>query len=264
MQKYPKIVEKNGRRYFFRFSLHQRLQHIVLFTCVITLSLTGFPLKYFDQPWAAPIYKFFGGIHVAPTIHRTFGTILLCLFVYHTIYWVYLFYSRRILRLKKEGCLTFGNAVKEFLSQEMIPCKKDFYDLIDMFKYLLYITNRPPRYDRISWKEKFDYYAPYWGIPILGPAGFILWWRDEFSHILPGFAFNILYVMHTDEALLAALFLFFVHWYNVHYSPVKFPLGTVFITGYLTEADMIHEHYAEYERTMREEGLEDQIKPQHH
>jgi len=264
MKKYQKIVERNGKKYFFRFSLHQRLQHVVLFTTVILLSLTGFPLKYHDQPWAEPIFNFFGGISVAPVIHHIAGSILLGLFVYHTIYWMYLFYTRRVLRLKKEGRLTPINVFKEFMAQDMVPNKKDFFDMIDMFKYLLYFTRRPPSYDHMSWKEKFDYYAPYWGIPILGPAGFILWWRDEFSHIIPGIAMNAMYIMHTDEALLAALFLFFVHWYNVHYSPEKFPLGTVFITGYLAEEEMIHEHYAEYVRIMNEEGLQEAIKPQHH
>lgn len=264
MRKYPTIVERNGKRYFFRFSLHQRIQHVVLFTTVILLCLTGFPLRFHDQPWAEPIYTFFGGINVAPHIHRVVGSILLGLFVYHTGYWMYLFVTRRVAPLKRSGRLTAGNVFREFMAQDMIPNKKDFFDLVDMFKYLLYFTNRPPRYDRMSWKEKFDYYAPYWGIPILGPAGFVLWWRDEFSHVLPGIVMNAFYIMHTDEALLAALFLFFVHWYNVHYSPEKFPMGTVFITGYLREEDMIHEHYAEYVRTMTQEGLEHEIRPQHH
>ena len=78
-------------------------------------------------------------------------------------------------------------------------------------------------------REKFDYFAPYWGIPILGPAGVLLWWRDEVSHYVPGIVLNAAYIMHTDEALLAVLFLFFVHWYNVHYAPEKFPAATVWM-----------------------------------
>ncbi len=262
--KYPRIAYRNGKRYFYRFSLVQRVQHVILFTTVITLSLTGFPLRYYDQPWAEPLYNFMGGIEVAPWIHRIAGSILLGLFVFHTGYWIYLFFKNRIGRLKRENQLTVRNAVREFFSQEMIPNAKDGRDLIDMFKYLLYLSNRPPRYDRMSWKEKFDYFAPYWGIPILGPAGVALWFRDEITHYVPGIVLNAFYIMHTDEALLAALFLFFVHWYNVHYSPEKFPLGTVFLTGYLSESDMIHEHYAEYVKIMKEEGLEHEIKPQTH
>ena len=74
---------------------------------------------------------------------------------------------------------------------------------------------------------------------------------------------NAAYIMHTDEALLAVLFLFFVHWYNVHYAPEKFPAATVWLTGYLTEEEMVHEHYAEYVRVMKEEGYEAEIRPQH-
>jgi len=262
-RKYPKIIERNGKRYFFRFSLHQRLQHIVLFSTVITLSLTGFPLKFHETWWAKPLYNFFGGIEVAPTIHRTAGTILLMLFVYHTLYWMTHFYKNSIKKLLAERRLNPFSFLHALLTQQMLPNLQDGKDLVHHLKYLFYLTDKPVKYDRMSWKEKFDYIAPYWGIPVLGPAGVILWQRDFFSHYLPGVAFNISYIMHTDEALLAALFLFFVHWYNVHYSPEKFPMGTVFLTGYLTEADMIHEHYAEYERTMKEEGLEDQIKPQH-
>lgn len=258
---YPKIVVRNGKRYFFRFSLHQRLQHITLFSCVITLALTGFPLRFAEKPWAQKMYAFFGGIDMAPNIHRFAGSILICLFVYHTIYIFVHFYKNHVVKLRDEGRLSFGSGVKEFLSMDMIPKKRDLDDLIDTFKYLLYVTNRPPRFERMSWKEKFDYFAPYWGIPVLGPAGLILWQRDFFSHYLPGIVINISYIMHTDEALLAAIFLFGVHWYNVHYSPEKFPMATVFLTGYLSEDEMIHEHYAEYSRIMKEEGLE--AKPQH-
>ncbi len=263
MKKYPKIVEKKGKRYFYRFSLHQRIQHIVLFTATITLALTGFPLRYHDAWWAPYLYNFFGGIDVAPKIHRTAGSIVLALFVYHTCYFLYLFFNTRVRRLREEGRATPFNIIKEFLSQEMIPNKRDLFDIINYFKYLLYWTNKKPKFERMSWKEKFDYFAPYWGIPVLGPAGAILWWRDEVSHYLPGIVLNAAYIMHTDEALLAVMFLFFVHWYNVHYAPEKFPMGMVFLTGYLSEDEMIHEHYGEYERVMKEEGLEKEIRPQH-
>ena len=121
------------------------MQHITLFSSVILLACTGFPLRYHDKPWAEPLYNFFGGIAVAPWIHRFAGSVLLLLFVYHTGYWIYLFVSKRVMPLKRENRLTLRNVGKEFLAQDMIPNKKDFYDLIDMFKYLLYISPRPPR-----------------------------------------------------------------------------------------------------------------------
>lgn len=262
MHKYQKLVYRDGKKYFFRFSVAQRVQHVILFTTVILLCLTGFPLRYSEKAWAEPIYNLFGGIEVAPWIHRFTGLILLGLFVFHTGYWIYVFYQNRVAKLARERKLTLWNLTKEFFSMEMIPNKKDVIDFIDMAKYLLYYTNQRPRYGRMSWKEKFDYFAPYWGIPILGPAGVALWFRDELTQFVPGIVLNAFYIMHTDEALLAILFLFFVHWYNVHYSPEKFPMATVFLTGYLSEEEMVLEHYHEYVEVMKSEGLEAEILPQ--
>lgn len=263
MARYDKIVIKEEKKYFFRFSVHQRIQHVILFTSVITLALTGFPVRHADEAWARPLYDFMGGTDHAPIVHRIAGTILLLLFIYHTIYWMVLFYKNRLQPLIKEGRLNPWTGLKAFLSMEMLPNWKDVKDFFHLWKYLLYFTNKPPQHERISWREKFDYFAPYWGIPILGPAGVLLWWHDEVSQVLPGIVLNAAYIMHTDEALLAILFLFFVHWYNVHYAPEKFPAATVFVTGYLSEDEMIHEHYEEYVRVMKEEGYEVEIKPQH-
>jgi formate dehydrogenase subunit gamma len=263
MARYDKIVFKEDKKYFFRFSVHQRIQHVLLFTSVITLALTGFPVRHAEEAWARPLYDFMGGTDHAPTVHRIAGTILLLLFIYHSIYWIVLFYQNHLKPLINEGRLNPWTGLKALLTLEMVPNWKDVKDFFDLWKYLLYFTNKPPQHERMSWREKFDYFAPYWGIPILGPAGVLLWWRDEVSQFLPGIVLNGAYIMHTDEALLAILFIFFVHWYNVHYAPEKFPAATVWLTGYLTEDEMIHEHYAEYVRVMKEEGYEAEIKPQH-
>jgi cytochrome b subunit of formate dehydrogenase len=263
MTKYDKIVIKEEKKYFFRFSVHQRFQHLILFTSVIILALTGFPVRHADEAWARPLYDFMGGTDHAPTVHRIAGTVLLLLFIYHTTYWMVLLYQNHLKPLIREGRLNPWTGLKALLTLEMVPNGKDVKDFIHIWKYLLYFTNKPPQHERISWREKFDYFAPYWGIPILGPAGVLLWWRDEVSQVLPGLVLNAAYIFHTDEALLAVLFLFFVHWYNVHYAPEKFPAATVFVTGYLSEDEMIHEHYAEYVRVMKEEGYEAEIKPQH-
>jgi cytochrome b subunit of formate dehydrogenase len=263
MAKYERVVVREGKKYFFRFSAHQRVQHVILFSCVIILALTGFPLRHPDEAWARPLYDFMGGTELAPLIHRLTGSVLLLLFVYHTGYWIRLFYVNRLKPLRAEGRLNPWTATKAFFSMEMVPNGKDVKDFVHAWKYLLYFTNKPPQHERMSWREKFDYFAPYWGVPVLGPAGVLLWWRDEVSHYLPGIVINAAYIMHTDEALLAVLFLFFVHWYNVHYAPEKFPAATVWLTGYLTEEEMVHEHYAEYVRVMKEEGYEAEIRPQH-
>src|SRR3990170_3604724 len=59
-------------------------------------------------------------------------------------------------------------------------------------------------------------------------------------------------IIHTDEALLATLFIFIVHWWNVHYSPEVFPMSNAWLTGNLSEEQMKHEHLLEYEEIMRQ------------
>jgi formate dehydrogenase subunit gamma len=263
MAKYDPIIYKNGKRYFYRFTNNELIQHVILFSCVIVLALTGFPLRHAEESWAKPLYDLMGGTEVVPYIHRGAGTVLLVLFFYHTYYWIKIFIKKRVGKLVREKRATPWNITKEFFSQEMVPNWKDVVDFKDLWKYLLYLSDRPPQCERMSWREKFDYFAPYWGVPVLGLGGVALWWRDELSHFVPGIVLNAAFIMHTDEALLAILFLFFVHWYNVHYAPEKFPSATVWITGYLSEEEMIHEHYAEYVRVMKEQGLEDRIQPPH-
>ena len=41
-------------------------------------------------------------------------------------------------------------------------------------------------------------------------------------------------------------------------------MATVFLTGYLSEDEMVHEHYDEYIRVMTEEGLESEIVQDNH
>ena len=260
----PIYIDKNGRKHYYRFTVHQRIQHVVLFTSVLMLILTGFPLKYPDMPLFVKLYDILGGISIVPTIHHIAGTIMCLLFFYHTGYFLYVYYKKSLMPMKMKGELTFKNALIAFVNMPMIPNLKDFKDFFQSLKYILFISDKKPEYSKFMWKEKFDYYGVYWGIPILGLSGLIMWKRDFFSHFLPGVLLNISYIGHTDEALLAATFLLVWHFYNVHLHLHKFPMGRVFLTGYLTEEEMIEEHYDEYVRMMKQEGLEHETKGQYH
>lgn len=254
------IKEKDGKRYFFRFSLNQRMQHILLAACVITLVLTGMPLKFHQTSWAPYLYNLFGGIHVAPIVHKVAGTILLLLFVYHLIYLGITIFRSRILPLKRDGQLTPSNLVKTVLELPLIPNIKDVKDIVDLLKYLLFMSDKRPQGAKFTWKEKFDYWAPFWGIVIIGSSGIIMWHKELVTKVLPGEVINFALIAHSDEALLAMLFLFIWHFYNVHFSLSVFPMGTVFLTGYLSEEQMVEEHYQYYTEVMKASGLEDQIR----
>jgi cytochrome b subunit of formate dehydrogenase len=259
MKNRPDIKIKNGKKYFFKFTPLQRAQHITIASCVIVLALTGMPLKFRDTAWAQPVYALFGGIKVAPVIHKIAGTVLLLLFVFHLAYIVYSIFTDLIIPLKKKKQLRVGTVIKSIVTHPIMPSFKDVRDIIDLLKYLLFITNKRPEGDKFTWKEKFDYWAPFWGIVIMVTTGFIMWQKEFVTRFLPGEVINLALIAHSDEALLAALFLFIWHFYNVHFSTSVFPMGTVFLTGYLPEHLMVEEHYDYYQKVMKAAGLEDEM-----
>ncbi len=264
MGKYPAIKIQNGQKYFYRFTLNQRIQHIILAVTVVVLVLTGMPLKFHDASWAPFLYALFGGIEYAPTVHKINGAILMALFIYHIFYLIYVIRKYHIEPAKKEkGSLTTWDKLKIIGTQGLVPNLKDAFDIRDLLKYLFFLTNKRPDGDNFTWKEKFDYWAPFWGMIIIGFSGLILWNKELFTQILPGGALNFLLIAHSDEALLAGLFLFIWHWYNVHFSISVFPMGTVFLTGYLPEELMVEEHYQHYVEVMKKAGLEHEILPPH-
>ena len=259
MQKRPDIKIKNGKKYFFKFTALQRAQHITIAACVIVLALTGMPLKFHDTSWAQPVYALFGGIKVAPVVHKIAGTVLMLLFVFHLIYIVYSIFADLIIPLKKKKQLRVVTVVKSLVTHPIMPSFKDVKDIIDLLKYLLFFTNKRPEGAKFTWKEKFDYWAPFWGIVIMVSTGLIMWQKEVVTRFLPGEVINLALIAHSDEALLATLFLFIWHFYNVHFSTSVFPMGTVFLTGYLPEHLMVEEHYEYYEKVMKAAGLEDEM-----
>jgi cytochrome b subunit of formate dehydrogenase len=153
--------------------------------------------------------------------------------------------------------------VKLLVTQPLVPNLKDARDILDLLRYLLFMTNERPKGAKWTWKEKFDYWAPFWGMLIIGTSGLILWSEGLSSRLFGGQVINYALIAHSDEALLAALFLFIWHWYNVHFSVSVFPMGSAFMNGYLSEELMIEEHYEYYVEVMTECGFKNEIKPPH-
>ncbi len=263
MASHYKITIKNGEKYFYRFTVNQRIQHLILAVTVVLLVLTGMPLRFHDAPWASYFYALFGGIEYAPRIHRIAGSTLLILFIYHLVYLARHIYKNDFLPMKQRGELTVINLVKMLVTQPLVPNLKDARDIRDLLKYLLFLTDKRPRGAKWTWKEKFDYWAPFWGMLIIGTSGLILWNENLSARLFTGQVINYALIAHSDEALLAALFLFIWHWYNVHFSVSVFPMGTAFINGYLTEELMIEEHYEHYVEVMTACGYSNEIRPPH-
>jgi len=93
-------------------------------------------------------------------------------------------------------------------------------------------------------------------LAIIGGSGLLLWAKSLTAAFLPGWVFNVATLFHGEEAFLAAVFLFSVHFFNNHVRPDKFPLDTQMFTGRLLLEEFKHEHAVEYDRLVKTAQLE--------
>ena len=225
-----------GKTHFRRFNRWWRLAHLTGAVSIMTLTLTGIAVLYADSFWAPTIMRLLGGPETAGYIHRVGAIGFMGVFFIHLIY-----FAIRIGR----NWRTF----EWFGPNSLVPSWNDLNDAQAMFRWFFGLGPRP-ELDRFSYWEKFDYWAPFWGMTIIGVSGLIMWFPIQAAVFLPGWAFNVAAIVHGEEAFLAAVFLFTVHFFNNHFRPDKFPQDTTMFTGRVPLAIYKHEHRREYERLL--------------
>jgi cytochrome b subunit of formate dehydrogenase len=231
-----------------RFALPERLLHGALMASFLGLSLTGLPLLFSDSPWGRDMAALFGGYGVTGTLHRAFGFLMIATFATHLYRLIRRLYVGRELRL------LWG-------PDSLVPQPRDLVQLLQHFRYFVGLGPQP-RFDRFSYWEKFDYWAVFWGMGIIGTSGLMLTFPKLFATLVPGWLFNVAFLVHGEEALLAMVFIFTVHFFNGHIRPEKFPMDTVIFTGQLPLEELKRERPAEYERLEASGRLEELLEPQ--
>jgi cytochrome b subunit of formate dehydrogenase len=183
-----------------------------------------------------------GGFEGAGLIHRICAFVMIIVFTSHVLM---VFYR----------ALAGGNVMRMLWGPDsMVPQPQDIYDIWNNFKW--FVGRGPqPKFDRWTYWEKFDYWAVFWGMFIIGGSGLLLWFPVSFANFLPGWMFNIAALVHGEEALLAVGFIFTFHFFNGHVRPAKFPMDTVVFTGRISEHELKEERALEYERMVREGRL---------
>jgi cytochrome b subunit of formate dehydrogenase len=226
-----------------RFTGAQRVQHVFLVVVFLVLCLTGFPMKFPNAVWAPVLYDLFGGVHGAPIVHRVAGISLLMGFAAHV-----LLILRNVRRsLKREGESGLRAWIAAILALPMFPRRRDLSQLGAMTRYVLFLSPHRPDYDRFSWKEKLEYLGLFWGIPLLGVTGILLWAESLSSHILPGWALNVAYLAHTYESLLAVAHIALVHIPGILGRPGLSPLSAMVTNGTISPRVLAEEHGGELE-----------------
>jgi cytochrome b subunit of formate dehydrogenase len=232
------------KRYFERFDRIDRVMHAFLMVTFIGCALTGLPLIVADHDWASRLANALGGFRGTMLIHRVCAGVMIAVFALHVlrVFWT-AFRTGRWLDMV-------------WSPNSMVPNLKDVADIAGHVKWFLGRGPRPS-FDRYTYWEKFDYWAVFWGMFIIGGSGLLLWFPFFFSQFLPGWMFNIAMLVHGEEALLAIGFIFTIHFFNGHVRPEKFPMDPVIFTGRISEHELVEERGDEYARLVASGRLTD-------
>lgn len=253
-----KIHVNKDDEWFTRFVPFERFLHFLVVVSFLLLVVTGMPLKFYYTDWARALFSLMGGVDVARSLHH-FGAIIT--FLYFGLHLAdrltSMIRGRKAIKDPETGKYSFKRLMQvTFGPDSMVPSKQDWHDFIAHQKWF-FGKGQKPQFDRWTYWEKFDYLAVFWGVGIIGVSGLILWFPIFFSQFLPGWAINVALIVHSDEALLAAGFIFTFHFFNTHFRLEKLPMDTVIFSGRISKAEMLHERKRWYDRLIAEGRLDE-------
>ena len=238
-------------REFVRFNRLHRTLHAGMIVSFLSLAVTGLTLKFSYTKWAVTLSRLLGGFQTAGYIHRFAAVIMFSVFITHLV---------DLYRGKKRNRQSWRSLL--FGPDTLLPTRQDCHEFVATMKWFLHLGPRP-RYGRWTYWEKFDYFAVFWGIFIIGSTGLTLWFPVFFTRFLPGWFINVATIIHSDEALLATGFIFTVHFFNTHLRPEKFPMDTTIFTGRMQLAELKRDKPREYEELVARGELEQNLAEPH-
>jgi cytochrome b subunit of formate dehydrogenase len=216
------------------------------------------PLKFYYTDWARFMLSLMQGQAVAAFLHRVGAIITVFYFLTHILVVLFnLWRGRARFRDPETGRYSLSRFKAELFGPDSpIPTRQDFRDFRAHQRWF-FGKGEPPQFDRWTYWEKFDYLAVFWGVGVIGLSGLIMWFPEFFTRFFPGWIINVALLVHSDEALLAAGFIFTFHFFNVHFRLEKFPLDTVIFSGRISRTELYHERRKQLERWERENRLEE-------
>ena len=253
-----KISTQEGGEWFTRFLPFDRFLHFLVVTSFLLLVITGMPLKFYYTNWAKAIFSILGGPETARTLHRLGALVTFLYFGLHVSALLSRCWAgRKQIRDPQSGKFSFRRLWNVLFGPDsMIPTLQDWRDFVAHNKWF-FGKGPKPEFDRWTYWEKFDYFAVFWGVFIIGSSGLFMWFPTFFTRFLPGWLINIALIIHSDEALLAAGFIFSIHFFNTHFRIEKFPMDTVIFSGRVSKNEMLHERRRWYERLIKEGRLDE-------
>lgn len=242
---HPEGSTRAKPRFYRRFTVAQTMLHATVVSTFLGLALTGLPLRFSSSGLSRDFAGGVGGFGAILFFHKFCAVILTLAFLGHVSH---VFYRGIVLR---EKGIFWGPT-------SMVPQWKDVKDVFGNFRWFLGLGPKP-RFERYAYWEKFDYWAVFWGMVVIGFSGYAMWFAPFFARFLPGWALNAALIIHGEEALLAVLFIFAIHFFNTHLRPGSFPMDMVVLTGRESEEEFEEKRALEFSRLSSENKLEARI-----
>jgi len=204
---------------YTRFSVVQRIEHVVMFTSFIVLAVTGLPQKFAELGISQAIINLFGGIETTRQIHHVAAIVLLISAAFH---FVAIGYRLFVMRSRPS----------------LLPGLKDIRDGLNDFLYNFGLRKGLSQGGRFTWMEKVEYWALVWGVLVMALTGFFMWNPIATTELLPGEVIPAAKTAHGWEAVLAVTAVIIWHFYSVHLKR----FNKAMFTGKMSERDMLEEH----------------------
>ncbi len=206
-------------RRYVRFSVVDRVEHLLVLLSFTTLAITGLVQKFALNAVSVFVITVWGGVEAVRATHHVAATVLMLVVIVHL---VEVGYKAYVLRTP------FA----------MLPGLQDVKDAWMAFRYNIGLGKSRPQMGRYSFEEKAEYWALVWGILIMAFTGFMMWNPLATVKLFPGDFIPAAKTAHGAEAILAVLAIIVWHLYGVQLKRFNKSIWT----GQLTEEEMLHEH----------------------
>jgi len=206
-----------------RFTLTQRVFHALMAFSFMAQSVTGFARLYGEGVWGERLAGLFGGQEGVLAAHKAGGIFMVALLLAHVVH---------VLFTSPRGLIPGPDS--------MMPRIRDVTDFFRHVGWMLGL-NKHPSLDRWAYWEKFDYWAVFWGVAIIGGSGLLLVDPVASARYVPGWWLNLALALHHDEAFLAMGYIFLIHFTVAHMRRSRFPMDMAIVSGRMPMDEVRHE-----------------------
>jgi cytochrome b subunit of formate dehydrogenase len=211
-----------------RFSPWAIFQHAAIIVLFTALLVTGLPQKWPQADLSQWLVDAMGGIFAARWIHRVVGIVFSAMTIAHLAIAITMVATRR-------------------WKATMLITRQDFRDTLQNLRWYFGREEKPPKFPRYDYRQKYEYWGLIFGSLVMVASGFALFFPVLVSRLLPAEIIPAAKAMHSNEAMLALAIVLVWHLYGAHLNPDVFPGDTSVFTGKISKSRLHHEHALEYE-----------------